>query len=1376
MKKWTEEQVRAISYAERPEILLMAGAGSGKTSVLSERVVQRLTAAEEEGQRLVPEELLVLTFTEKAARQMRQKIEERLDQLIWTEAGARPAETIKKWREIRERLALAQISTIHAFAWQVLQRYQLELAELGTPLAITKTRIISGFEQKALLDQALDQVLGARYEEMGQRALMGEEAYRDFKVALGQPELDEDDFLAFNKFLEAQDNLLDDKTLRASLRQHHTFLRSLADYREALEAAVEEAEQDSEFSLQSPSYQMIFRQTEPALARFIEAMPQLEHDDYYVKNWQKKKSKAQEYLALQALIDFFGPGRIGALRSDLELLSEVLSSASGDSSAEELSKLSQLWARWHRLGEEMMKVAPPPALRKLSSSESKTALRNFYGEEIAPFLNLLTGIFTEAALGEDYELEQYPGVYTLPQEAFAQILRDSALYGRSYADLLLELDTAYQGLKLAQNVVDFSDLEHLALKLLREPEIQAHVAASYREIYIDEYQDTSPLQDELLEQLGREGQFRFMVGDVKQSIYRFRHAEPALFMARAELLAQHPERGETLLLSTNFRTQSLTLDYINELFNRLMTRSSTGISYADRQMLLAGRELECDAGANRPVQLNILCHPAKAGEVELPEGGFGAYTETVQSILDGRREIDWTALETVREILRYRQKGYQYQDIMLLCRTNGQIENIAGVLQLFDIPVAATRKFKIDSQQLLLLTHLVEILENPEQDIPLLAYLRSALHGEVITEEDLLQVAKAYDHALPTPELKQYMESTGGPYFHQKLKAYLEGEHQTGSRERLARAMAQVQIWREALTLRSYPEVLEEIVGVPAYREYLAALDSQDGLDRLFDLELFFDWVHAAYEEGRPFHRLVEAIKEQRDEMMELDVEQKPSSAGRVQLLTIHRAKGLESPVVILAATEESLWQNRSSHFVSLSTAPGGGLVPATGAAYDFTEGEYPLALGSLGYVPDFYQRLNLPRETALSEAEKREEMGENYRLLYVALTRAEEEISILANLRQDKLKERISQAEEFMDGLETRPRYAKSYLEMLLADLQAEDPSLAQTFAEVQKSELRKLELTPRTQLGLALRSEEELLRELQTALAERAAELQELPEDAGSETAEEALAASLAMAELSARPMPRRALLELPGKVTVSDLSKAARGAADILPAADSDTEEAPESHILAREMGLSIEPLSIDVDETGMTPTAYGSFLHRLFLYLDPELIRLARGADDTVLSAALEAHYAQVANQGLIEPSELELLTASEVLDYLRAFCRSDLAEEMASAQQVERERPFTLALRAGDFAPELGSDEAEEIIAVQGMIDLFYVDEAGEITLVDYKSDRLPEDESLWTEIMQERYGSQVYYYREALERILKRPVKRTLLWLIRAGRELEILR
>ncbi|HHU08051.1 MAG TPA: UvrD-helicase domain-containing protein [Clostridiaceae bacterium] len=1076
IKRWTKEQLQTFSYDRKRNLLISAAAGSGKTTVMTQRIVRRLTSGAVE-----PDRIVVMTFTELAALEMAQKIESAVRSL--QDNATQPAAKLRV-RELVRQLPSMQISTIHSFCKSVITDYISELTdEEGEPLLEPGYQVLKEEEKQLLLDEATQDVLNTLYRLddtsfLGQAAQGGaivqtseqaaqggaiaytseqgaqagaivqtsEQAAHSGTLSRELPSLSAEIFpfvLAGedrNLFSWLKDFRLlsaaiapgyDDQALRENLIRMLDKLRSMADYGAWTKRELEKNFQDSKCWQESAYAKELFTQLRECLQPALIDLDYLQDLPY----WQRIFDPKEKAKTITALAD-----SMLAIREILPKLATALKS--GDD-----------WEAIYLLGREL----PPVTVLKGGSGEAGKEFNRLFNRNISRVLALITSNFrnSRGTALDKYDDDVYPW-FSLSCKEAEESIRSSFGPLCRFFEIVLLIDKRYQQLKLRQNKVDFDDFEHYALQLLKKPQICEEYTQRFQEIYIDEYQDTSSIQEAVITSFSDNN--IFMVGDVKQSIYRFRHANPDLIRTKQERFINYRETdkqdpaledsqdslqnfredfsqvfsppGYCINLNRNFRSVPGIIDFINSCFGSFLSKETGEIEYDSSQALTAARE----PGKKQAVELLLAMCSEDAKETKTHSDEFDrteqkAWGEQGFNVEPkGEEAAALLAVSKIRELEE--RNNYRLSDIAILAPNHKTLDIWRSVLTSQGINVAGIPKREfLDSPVLRQLEALVQVLDNSRQDYPLTAVLLSGILGERLSEEELLAIAvetetnrlQAIETAQPAvagptaiaaidarPEASGSVEKVSrntatafldgvlteaiasdldddesaqpehyrDPYFI-RLYAFATSEAADNPRLRskLKKLLDKIDYWRllsEDLTVYS---LLTRILADSDYADHLQ--HQRFASENLADLESFLDWVKSLERDGllsvgtlaRYIHNLRE--KEAKPE----EIEPAVSSREAVQVMTVHASKGLEFPVVFLGGLASNYHRRDSYQFANISEERGissYSIDPAGGGTY-----------------------LNLPHQKQL-EAEIMAEKAERWRLLYVAMTRAEDHLYLV--------------------------------------------------------------------------------------------------------------------------------------------------------------------------------------------------------------------------------------------------------------------------------------------------------------------------------------------------------------------------------------------
>ena len=833
----TEEQRSAIET--QGKVIVSASAGSGKTFVMIERLVSLILSGAS------VKEVLAVTFTNKAAAQMRDRLRRALLERVGTAEGTE-RETLKRQLE---DLPPADISTIHAFCGRLI-RTHFYLAEIDPAFRIVSPDDAEG---KALLDRALDEVFETAYAENG----------ADFRDLLA---------VYFRKKRDSR--------LRELVLGLYRSARGLADYRERLQSVG----------------------TENA---FDDACMYLAND--FRLRAERIVRRAEELI-------IFSEER---LPKGLKLSTEILTATKPLAEEYDLFRLTAL-------------AAIPPAL-SVSPRATKAE-----GEE-------LRAIRTLQALSKSVK-ELYA---ELREFASREVEEARYLDGRRRAQALstlaLQFDEVYSRMKRENGALDYDDLEHLALKVLENPEVLREVHERYRYLFVDEYQDVNPAQERILSLVG--GENIFLVGDGKQAIYGFRGSKTRFFIEKTQ------EFPSSLQLTRNFRSAPAVLDAVNRVFAPIIPNypNMAGDRYHDYEGLVRFHTVEKEEREIRERGIYSVLQAAQPNT--------DALAERVADLVEEELGEKWQDVDAPPE---RREKCVRLGDIAVLTRTNtGDGGRIVRALSARGIPVTSSSHVNVcDYFEGRLLIDWLSWLDNAEQDIPMATAMLSFLGG--FTEHDLATVRLKTEKALRTPRFT----------FRDACRAYINGYRVGGDAlaMRLEAFFAKSEAYRRLARVKSAAEMIAILLADGLEAQIASKRDGKGRLARVRRLL-------AESEGSESVHAFLKKLKssDYRVDFAESGGE------GSVKVLTMHASKGLEYPVVILAGMD----------------------APFHGADRDeimWTE-RFLIAPKSFDTEKKLAYETVLRRASAL--VQKRESTSDERNLLYVAMTRARCRLHLLFSERE---------------------------------------------------------------------------------------------------------------------------------------------------------------------------------------------------------------------------------------------------------------------------------------------------------------------------------------------------------------------------------------
>lgn len=1290
--KWTADQQQAID-APRPgslpsqTLLVAAAAGSGKTAVLVERIIQRLQDKERP---LSIRELLVVTFTKAAAAEMSARI------------GAKLAETFDETGDpyLEEQLRVlpsAHISTLHSFCQWVIRSYFYRL-DIDPSF-----RIGNEGELTLLKAEVMDAVFRQAYKANG---------YHIFDLA--------------DMFGDARS----DVKLQAQILRLYNFAMAQSDpmgWLDRCQAMYEDAV--GKPLLETAWGQGLWQDQQEALAEILAAQEEFrlltERPDGPTP-WQDNVQNVQYLLdGLQAAKTW-------------QAMHEAVKAISGHS-----------FKAFRKAGQLKKDLANGVV------DEGVTMRAETLGKAVKSGLEALA-----------------KGPFTVDEGLFQEQLKEQIPIVQGLVGLTKAFADAFAAAKRDGGLLDFSDLEHLCLQLLSTrdengnmvpSEVALELRDQFKEVMVDEYQDTNGVQEAIVNLVSRKDN-RFYVGDVKQSIYRFRMADPTLFLAKYKTYDRDLNAVERRIdLAKNFRSDANILRFTNFVFRQIMTEAAAELTYGDEEALYPGREVEDapDSWVGGPVELHLL-EVATEDDDEDGEGGAGeslAYGGAAGGAVDAglaggspagdaadagangagsvgnavaqpsndEREIAFI----IEKLLELKAEGATVQDkdgsfrpmrwrdvVILLRSVATKASRMVEALRAAGIPAYAEENTGyFGAIEIKLMLSLLQVIDNPEQDLPMAAVLGSPFVG------------------MNADELGRLRQSGTGSLW-SLLPAFAAAEHN----ESLAAFVAQFERWRTFSRRRSVSELIRRIYEDMNYVEYVSAMPN--GLVRRANVEALYDRARQ-YEAGnfRGLFRFLRFLESLQDAGQDLGVATTVSEADDVvRIMSIHKSKGLEFPVVFLASMQKKFNSRDLTETMLLHKDGGIGL-----------KGYYPEYRVLYGALPWLYAR-------GLSDLAAK---AEEERILYVAMTRARDKLFLtgyvknFASLCEKEAAPAMAVAKgELPKSLITS---AVSYLDWLIMSLSRHiDGNVIRVNSGVEDGELadigdKNCRFTVTVHDGMAYVP----------------------PTGATGETAA-LLKAVRDLAPVQAEPLPDDIVArfgfkyDYPGavrtaaKISVSEIKRRFAERDEEAERLTVDQDELPmvAESVVPFEVGsvrgetaeaapsdgpFAVKPLALQHEEDLCREgAAWGTLMHEAMQWLPVK----------AYTKASLTAELDRLATDGYFTPEERARLHEGMLL----SFFTSPLGKRMLAAPQTAKEWPFSMLYDANRVYDHV---ETGEKLFLQGIIDTAFREDDGWV-LVDYKTDSVANGDEL-----RKRYASQLTIYREALATLTGEPVKETYIYSFR---------
>ena len=881
--KKTAEQIQAI-YSSGQNILVSASAGSGKTFVMAERILDQLTRGVEIRQ------LFISTFTVKAATELKERLEKKISKQI------QETQDVELKKHLSRQLAdlpNAAIGTMDSFTQKFLAKhgYFLHLAP--------NFRILQNESEQLLLkNEVFRQVFEGHYQGR-----------------------DKDNFSRLVKNFAGRSK--DSRGLRKQVYMIYDFLQSTSNPQSWLEESFLKGFEKADFTV--------------AKEKLAEAIKEnlWDIEDFFRHHLD---NDAKEF------------GKAAYLESVQQVLDEIIS-LTHESTFEQYQEALEGVVN-------ISKTKGGKALTNLSKKAELQALKEAYNQERkAKFekLNAFNDQITLLKFQEDYHQESW------------NLAKTFQVFMRDFVD-------AYRQRKREENAFEFADISHYTIEILENfPQVRQEYQKRFHEVMVDEYQDTNHIQERMLELLSK-GYNRFMVGDIKQSIYRFRQADPQIFNEKFHTFNQDNKEGQLILLKENFRSSSEVLDATNDVFKHLMDKEVGEISYDGMHQLIFGNT---DLQANPENKAEVLLY-------DKDDEGDSDEEELATKKLTGEMRM------VIKEILHlHNDKGVPFKDIALLTAARSRNNQVLLALSEYGIPVKTddAEKSYLQSLEVQVMLDTLRVIHNPLQDFALVALMKSPMFS--FDEDELARLSL------------QKSEDKVQENFYEKL---VNAQAQTSLHKDLIKSellkkldlfMETIDAWRLFSKTHSLYDLIWKIYSERFYYDYVGALpNGQARQANLYALALRADQFEKSNFKGLSrFIGMIDQVLESQHDLANVAIAP-PKDA--VELMSIHKSKGLEFPYVFILNIDQQFNKQDSMSEVILSRKNGLGLKyvarVATEAKEDYVPSTIKLSIPSLTYTQN---------EEELQLASYSELM----RLLYVAMTRAEKKLYLVGKGSREKLE-----------------------------------------------------------------------------------------------------------------------------------------------------------------------------------------------------------------------------------------------------------------------------------------------------------------------------------------------------------------------------------
>ena len=1214
--KWTKEQQDAISK-KNSNILVAAAAGSGKTAVLVERIIQKILT-----DKIDIDKILVVTFTNAAASEMRERI---LD-AIYKKMEENPEDTNLQKQVIL--LNKASICTIDSFCLDVIRNNFFEID------VSANVRIADSTEILLLKQEVLDDLFEEKY------------------IA------NDKDFL---DLIETYTKYNKDEELKDLLLNIYNYIQSSSFPEEWLNEKIEmfNIEKTQNFS-QTTWGEIIIKHINNILENAI----------LKLKNIKLKMQRFEELDKFTAVIE-----------NDIESYSFIKQNLNDwDKCVKFIQEFkNKTWSRDKKVTNTL-------------KDEAKS-IRDNVKDELKKVKLFMDSTSEEAIQDIDF-------IYKILTKL---------------KNLIIEFSNNFYAKKRERNIMDFNDMEHLALNILVKKDengnlVKTDVAKNYEkrfeEIAIDEYQDSNLVQEYILTSVSR-GNNIFMVGDVKQSIYRFRQARPQLFLDKYSKYKLDPEEGQDrkIQLFKNFRSRENILDFTNLVFKNIMSKEIGDIDYTEEEYLNLGASFENIENQNLLTEINIIDVEETEDDIwksDEQEDEDEEDDDSKDNLQDERIEdVVLEAKFVARKIKNLIDNKYQiydrkkgirdikYKDICILLRS---VTNVAGIYEKeiseLGFPVYSDSSGEyLQSIEIETIMSLLRIINNPLQDIPLVTVMRSPIGN--FTDNELIEIR---------------MNDRNSNFYNALIKTDTPKVH---------RFLNLLEELREDSQYMALDEWIWNIYTKTGYMDYVSLMPN--GNLRVSNLRMLFErakqYESASFKGLFNFINFIDKIKFNSEDLTSAKIIGENEDV--IRIMSIHKSKGLEFPVVILAGTGKQFNMQDLNGEILLDQ--------------------------DLGIGPQYidYKRhikfKTLPKR-AIYIKSKKEAISEEMRVLYVALTRAKEKLIIVG--RQKNVNKKMQEKQTTLEtySQEINPfivQKCKTYLDWL------EYVYLKEGIENTKN--IFTLDIYKKEDLLKNLNKEENEEQDIYELINEKAEKVNKEE----TENIEKLLDWEYEYKDLAGIPT-KTSVTKIKEIANVEDINENTRKI-------NIDIEENPKLSA-----SITEKPKFLNENkEIKITNAQKGTLMHLCIQKMDERQDYDLQKIDELINN---------LQEKGLITEVEANSINKPKLLEYTR----SELWYTLKNAKEIHKEKPFYINVKASRLYNNI-SEKDDENILVQGVIDLYFITNEDKLILIDFKTDYVSNEEEFV-----EKYRNQLELYKEALEQALNRKVEKMGLYSLYLNKTLEV--
>ncbi len=1244
---WTEEQKQAI-FTKNCNLLVAAGAGAGKTAVLVERIIQKIIDLKDD---IDIDKLLVVTFTNAAASEMR----ERIGDAISKELERRPES--KKLQRQLTLLNKSNIMTIHSFCLKVIKD-NFHIIDLDPNF-----RVCNETESILLKQESISEIFDLKYESNNKEFIELVECYggrNDIKV----------ESMVLDLYEFAKSNPFPEKWLYTMVERFNI---------------------EDSFSFEKSTWCSIL----------------IDYINIQVQGCKDKIEKAVEIVENSEGIEYY----LDPLKKDLENINTIMN----------CSNWKDLKEQFNNLQFEKLPIKKNKDADKIAKEKAKK-LRDYVKKN-------LMEISEEILLASNDMSSNLKEIY--PKM-------------KALSNTVIEFDEKYGNKKRERGLVDFNDIEHFCLKILTTQDDQGNICPSeialeykekFEEILIDEYQDSNEVQEVIMNSIARKNDIPnvFMVGDVKQSIYRFRQAKPELFLNKYNSYSEDKDsKKRKIKLFKNFRSRPEIINAVNYIFNQIMSVNIGELNYDEDEMLKSGAqfpELEYKSDSDIENQLNVEINLIEKSdtntseedmsELEVDRNGVADEEEPdkiqIEARLVANKIIELVNNEESFKVYDKNTGSYRaarYKDIVILLRaTSNWAPTFVEELLNCGIPVFAdTARGYFDTIEIKTIMSLLQIIDNPIQDIPILAVLRSPI--ESFSAEEIIDI-RMVDKDIPFYDILKIIANSAENednrliHINEQLK------------QKVCSFLEKIYRWRKKSLYMSIDEFIWELYIETGYYGFSGAMPG--GNQRQANLRILFErakqYESTSYKGLFNFINFINKLRNSSGDMGSAKI--LGENEDVVRIMSIHKSKGLEFPVVILSGT------GKNFNFMDIN--------------------RNVLFHGELGLGPDYVnaeRRITYPTiaKQVLKKKIKVETLSEEMRILYVAMTRAKEKLIITASIKGlEKNAEKWCQASKYKNR--KIPEYAiinaKNYMDWIAPALARH--SSGKIIRDMAGEYEFKHFIEDKSKWNIKLWNKEDFKKSL-------------ADEEEQDDIIKEIESVNLSTGYGKEREEVNRRLnwqykykesCNIPALISVSELKRKF----NFLQSDEGSTS-------LISSITLN-KPVFLKETKT-LSASEKGTLIHMAMQHMNLKRVSCYEEIDDQVK---------ELVNKEFITKEEASVIDISKILK----FFNSQLGKRMKNSKNVFREVPFVIRLDSTEIYKELPQNiyESEKML-LQGVIDCYF-EEDDELILLDYKTDYVDDINKI-----KEKYSMQIYYYSKALYRLTGKTVKNNYLYLFNNGEILEM--